>query len=81
MVLLGNGVVGNVLLKNTKGEGSGWIVMTLAWGAAVFVAVAIVTPSSGGHINPSVTLALAAAGAFPGRTFRSTGRPNFSARI
>ena len=64
LILLGNGVVANVLLKRTKGEGSGWIVITTAWGAAVFVAVAIVAPISGAHINPAVTLGLAAAGSF-----------------
>jgi len=65
LILLGNGVVANVLLKRTKGEGSGWLVITTAWGAAVFVAVAIVAPISGAHINPAVTLGLAAAGNFP----------------
>lgn len=64
LILLGNGVVANVLLKRTKGEGSGWIVITTSWGAAVFVAVAIVAPISGAHINPAVTLGLAAAGSF-----------------
>ncbi len=64
LILLGNGVVANVVLKRTKGEGSGWIVITTGWGAAVFVAVAIVAPISGAHINPAVTLGLAAAGSF-----------------
>jgi glycerol uptake facilitator protein len=64
LILLGNGVVANVLLKDTKGEGSGWLVITTAWGAAVFVAVAIVAPISGAHINPAVTLGLAVAGRF-----------------
>jgi len=64
LILLGNGVVANVLLKGTKGEGSGWLVITTAWGAAVFVAVAIVAPISGAHINPAVTLGLAVAGNF-----------------
>ncbi len=65
LILLGNGVVANVLLKHTKGEGSGWLVITTAWGAAVFVAVAIVAPISGAHINPAVTLGVAVAGNFP----------------
>ena len=65
LILLGNGVVANVALKRTKGENSGWIVITTAWGAAVFVAVAMVAPISGAHINPAVTLGLAAAGSFP----------------
>ncbi len=64
LILWGNGVVANVLLKRTKGEGSGWIVIATAWGVAVFVAVAIVAPISGAHINPAVTLGLAAAGSF-----------------
>jgi glycerol uptake facilitator len=65
LVLLGDGVVANVVLARTKGEASGWIVITLAWGTAVFVAVAVVAPSSGAHINPAVTFALALAGSFP----------------
>lgn len=64
LILLGNGVVANVVLKHTKGEGSGWIVITTGWGAAVFVAVAMVAPVSGAHINPAVTLGLAVAGNF-----------------
>jgi len=64
LILLGNGVVANALLKRTKGEGSGWLAITTAWGAAVFVAVAMVAPISGAHINPAVTLGLAAAGNF-----------------
>ena len=64
LILLGNGVVANVLLKRTKGEGSGWLVITTAWGVAVFVAVAIVAPISGAHINPAVTFGLAVAGSF-----------------
>lgn len=65
LVLLGDGVVANVVLKRTKGEASGWVVITLGWGMAVFIAVAVVAPVSGGHINPAVTLALAAGGSFP----------------
>jgi glycerol uptake facilitator protein len=65
LILLGNGVVANVVLTRTKGEASGWIVITVAWGAAVFIAVAVVAPMSGAHINPAVTLGLAAAGSFP----------------
>lgn len=65
LILLGNGVVANALLKRAKGEGSGWMVITTAWGAAVFVAVAMVAPISGAHINPAVTFGLAVAGNFP----------------
>jgi glycerol uptake facilitator protein len=65
LILLGNGVVANVVLRKTKGEGSGWIVIAFGWGMAVFVAVFCVGDSSGAHINPAVTVALAAAGKFP----------------
>ncbi len=64
LVLLGNGVVANVVLRQTKGEGSGWIVITFGWGMAVFVAVFCVGDVSGAHINPAVTVGLAAAGQF-----------------
>lgn len=64
LILLGNGVVANVVLKDTKGHGAGWIVITMGWGMAVFVAVWCVAPISGGHINPAVTLAAAVAGKF-----------------
>lgn len=65
LLLLGNGVVGNVVLDRTKGNNSGWIVITLGWGVAVFTAVFIVAPYSGAHINPAVTLGLAVGGNFP----------------
>jgi glycerol uptake facilitator protein len=64
LILLGNGVVANVVLKNTKGSGSGWIVITAGWGMAVFVAVFTTGPFSGAHINPAVTLGVAMAGLF-----------------
>lgn len=64
LVLLGNGVVANVLLSKTKGQNSGWIVITTGWGLAVFVAVYAVASVSGAHINPAVTIGLAAAGKF-----------------
>ncbi len=65
LILLGDGVVANVLLKGTKGENAGWIVITFGWGMAVFAAVFCVAAFSGGHINPAVTLGLAIAGKFP----------------
>jgi glycerol uptake facilitator protein len=64
LVLLGNGVVANVVLPKTKGNASGWIVITFGWGMAVFVAVWCVGPISGAHLNPAVTVGLAAAGKF-----------------
>jgi glycerol uptake facilitator protein len=65
LVLLGNGVVANVVLPKTKGSGSGWIVITFGWGMAVFVAVWCVGPISGAHLNPAVTVGLAVAEKFP----------------
>lgn len=64
LVLLGNGVVANVVLKGTKGNNSGWIVITTAWALAVFVAASVTAPFSGAHLNPAVTIGLAAAGKF-----------------
>ena len=64
LVLLGNGVVANVVLPQTKGHGGGWIVVAFGWGMAVFVAVWCVGAASGAHINPAVTVGLAAAGKF-----------------
>src|SRR6187551_3904176 len=64
LVLLGNGVVANVVLKDTKGSGSGWIVITTGWALAVFAGVVIAGPYSGAHLNPAVTLGLAIAGKF-----------------
>ena len=65
LVLLGDGVVANVCLKGTKGCSGGWIVITMGWGLGVFTAVMISRNFSGAHINPAVTIALAAAGTFP----------------
>ena len=64
LVLLGNGVVANVLLDRTKGYDGGWIVVSAGWGMAVFIGVLCAEQSSGAHLNPAVTLALAAAGTF-----------------
>ncbi len=65
LILLGNGVVANVVLDHTKGAQSGWIVITFGWAMAVFVAVLVAQDFSGAHINPAVTLGLALAGKFP----------------
>jgi len=61
LVLLGNGVVANVLLKKSKGEGGGWIVITTGWAFAVLCGVltAIACGSSDAHLNPAVTLGFA----------------------
>lgn len=64
LILFGNGVVANVVLKGTKGNNSGWIVISLGWGLAVFIGVAVAGPISGAHINPAVTIGLATAGLF-----------------
>jgi glycerol uptake facilitator protein len=64
LVLLGDGVVANVVLKKTKGFGGGWLLINAGWGMAVFAAVACVGGFSGAHINPAVTLGLAVAGSF-----------------
>lgn len=64
LILLGNGVVANVLLPQSKGKEGGWIVITAGWSMAVFVGVYVSAPFSGAHLNPAVTLALALAGKF-----------------
>lgn len=63
LILLGDGVVASVLLKKSKGENSGWIVITTGWGLAVVAAIftAIACGSPGAHINPAITLTVALA--------------------
>lgn len=65
LILLGTGVVANVLLKSTKGNNGGLVVITLAWGFAVFTGVVVAGPYSGAHLNPAVSVGLAVAGVFP----------------
>jgi glycerol uptake facilitator protein len=62
LIVFGNGVVANVVLPRTKGNGAGWIVITAGWGFAVFVAAFCAAPYSGAHLNPAVSVAMAAAG-------------------
>lgn len=62
---MGCGVNANVVLEGTKGQNSGWMVITTGWAFAVFVGVVVAGPYSGAHINPAVSLGLAAAGQFP----------------
>jgi glycerol uptake facilitator protein len=64
LIILGNGVVANVVLKGTKGHSGGWMVITTGWALAVFVGVVIAGPFSGAHLNPAVTIALCIAGNF-----------------
>jgi len=64
LILLGDGVVAGVLLRESKAENSGWIVITLGWGLAVAMAVYAVGRISGAHLNPAVTLGLASIGEF-----------------
>jgi glycerol uptake facilitator protein len=64
LILLGNGVVAGVVLNKTKSQGAGWLVITLGWALAVTFAVYAVGKVSGAHLNPAVTLGLAANGSF-----------------
>lgn len=62
LILFGNGVVANVVLAKTKGNNSGWIVITMGWGLAVFIGAFCSAKYSGAHLNPAVTIAMAMAG-------------------
>jgi len=65
LVLLGDGVVAGVMLSKSKAEKSGWIVITTGWALGVALAVYAVGRISGAHLNPAITLGLAAVGKFP----------------
>lgn len=64
LIILGDGVVANVVLNKTKGQNSGWIVITTGWALGVVIPVFIFGTISGAHFNPAVTLGLAAIGKF-----------------
>jgi glycerol uptake facilitator protein len=65
IIVFGGGVVANVVLNKTKGNNSGWIVITFGWAVGVFTGILIAAPFSGAHLNPAVTLALVIADKFP----------------
>lgn len=65
LIILGGGVVANVLLNKTHGNNGGWIVITTGWALGVFVGVVVAGPFSGAHINPAVSIGLAIANKFP----------------
>ena len=65
LLLLGIGTNANVVLNQTKGQNSGWLLITIGWGLSVFAGVVVAGPYSGAHINPAVTIGLASAGLFP----------------
>lgn len=67
LIIFGGGVVAGVVLKGSKAEASGWIVITCGWGLGVAMAIYAVGQFSGAHINPVVTIGLATIGEFPWR--------------
>lgn len=67
LIIMGGGVVANVVLSKTKGNNGGWIVITFGWAMAVFLGVyASTSMGGGGHLNPAVTIALYAFSGFDG---------------
>jgi glycerol uptake facilitator protein len=64
IMVFGSGVVSNVLLSKTKGNNSGWIVISFGWAVGVFTGVLVAADVSGAHLNPAVTLALVLSGKF-----------------
>src|SRR5690606_11842651 len=62
LILFGNGVVANVLLRQTKGNNAGWLMISAGWGLAVYIGVFCSAESSDAHLNPAVSIAMAVAG-------------------
>jgi len=65
LIVFGNGVVANVCLNKSKGQSSGWLVITVGWGLAVMIGAYTAAQSSGAHLNPAVSVGLATIGLFP----------------
>src|SRR5437762_12737274 len=65
LIVLGDGVVANVVLQRSKGYNAGWIVIADGWAFAVTITVYSMISISGAHLNPAVTIALASSGTFP----------------
>ena len=65
LIIFGAGVCANASLEKSYGKGGGWIVIAFGWGFAVAMAVYVTGKFTGAHINPAVTIGLAAVGAFP----------------
>ena len=64
LIILGGGVVANVVLDKTKGNNGGLIAITFGWAVGVFTGVYAAAAASGGHLNPAVTIGLAVEGSF-----------------
>jgi glycerol uptake facilitator protein len=64
LILFGDGVVANVVLNKSKGNGGGWIVIATGWGLGVMIGAYAVGTASGAHLNPAVTIGLAVIGKF-----------------
>lgn len=64
LIILGDGVVANVLLEKSKGKNGGWISITFGWAIAVFTGVYATAAASGGHLNPAVSIGFAMEGSF-----------------
>ncbi len=64
LIVFGNGVVANVVLSKTHGNGGGLIAITAGWGIAVFIGAMCSAQASGAHLNPALTIGLAVAGKF-----------------